>query len=233
MHGFLGIVALSAVVVGLGVSTRCPIPARATSAELAFSPSSASVAVSANVAVDITVANVTNLGGYDVYLQFNPSRVHLASLSDAAFVTSGGNIVVCNPATIDNSAGTATDSCGTIAPFGTPGPGVSTVAPKALMHASFAGVAPAASSLTLTGTALQDPFGAPIPATLGVGSIAVTASVGGSAGLPDVSASPSQTRGARSSTPPYLPMTLGIGLLAIVVVGVVYAAGVWRRSRIK
>lgn len=202
--------------------------AQAASAQLAFSPSSSSVAAGGNVAVDITVANVSNLGGYDVHLQFNPAIVHVASLTDAGFVTGGGNIVVCNPATIDNSAGTATDSCSTVPIFGTPAPGVSTVSPKALMHTSFTGMAPSTSSLTLTvgttDTTLEDPNSNPIAVKLGSGSITVTAaSVGGIAQLTGVSTLPAQTSRADPSRLPYLLVLLAVGSLAAGAAGAGYA----------
>ncbi len=199
--------------------------AQASTAQLAFSPSSASVAVGSNVTVSITVANVSNLGGYDVSLQFNPAIVHLASLEDSGFVRSGGNIVACNPATIDNSAGTAQDSCLTISPFGTPGPGVSTVTPKALLYASFTAIALGTSPLTLTGSDLLDPNGATITLTLGTGSITVTpaTSVGGIAQLTGVGTLPAQTSGADSSRHPYLLVMLAVGLLAAVAAGAGHA----------
>ncbi len=198
--------------------------AQAASAQLAFSPSSSSVAVGSNIAVDITVANVSNLGGYDVHLQFNPAIVHVASMTDSGFVKSGGNIVVCNDATIDNSAGTAIDSCSTVPIFGTPAPGVSTVAPTALLHVSFTGVTAGTSSLTLTGTTLEDPDGASIAATLGTGSITVTAaSVGGVARLTGVGTLPAQTSRADSSRHPYLLVLLAVGLVAAAAAGTGYA----------
>ena len=194
-----------------------PPAAQAASAQLAFSPSPSSVAVGGNVAVNITVANVSNLGGYDVHVQFNPAIVNVTSLVDAGFVTGGGNIVVCNPATIDNSAGTATAACATISPFGTPSPGVSTVGPTALMQATFTGVATGTSSLTLTGTTLENPNGNPIAAKPGTGSITVTAAaVGGVTELIDGRALPPQANAAGASRPPYVPLLIAAGLLAAV-----------------
>ena len=203
---------------------------QAASAQLAFSPSSASVAVGNNVAVNITVANVSNLGGYDVHLQFNPAIVHVASMTDSGFVTGGGNIVVCNTATIDNSAGTATAACVTIAPFGTPVPGVSTVAPRALVNVSFTGVAAGTSSLTLsgsTGSTLEDPNGAPIAVKLGTGSITVAAGVGGVTDLSGVGRAASRTS-ADARAFPYVPLVLALGVLAAVAAGAGY---VLRRRR--
>jgi hypothetical protein len=105
-------------------------------------------------------------------------------------------------------------------------PGVSTVAATALMHASFAAVGVGTSSLTLTGTALQDPLGAAIPATLGTGSITVTAatSVGGIAEEPHLAALRSESAPARGG---------GAGALAggaaLVVLLTVIAGLAWRR----
>jgi hypothetical protein len=198
--------------------------AQAASAQLAFSPSSSSVAVGGNVAVDITVATVSNLGGYDVHLQFNPAIVHVVSMTDSGFVKSGGNIVVCNDATIDNSAGTAIDSCSTVPIFGTPGPGVSTVGATALLHVSFTGVTAGKSSLTLTDSTLEDPDSATSTPAFGTGSIAVTAaSVGGVAQLTGVGTLPAQTSRADSSRHPYLLVMLAVGLLAGAAAGAGYA----------
>ena len=201
--------------------------AHAANAQLAFSPSSSSVAVGANVAVNITVASVSNLGGYDVYLQFNPAIVNVASLTDADFVTGGGNIVACNPATIDNSAGTATAACATLCPFCpivTPVPGVSTVGPTALMQATFTGVATGTSTLTLTGTTLEDPNGDAIAAKLGSGSITTTAaSVGGVTELVDGSALPPRANAAGPSMHLYIPIAIAAGLLAAVAAAAGYS----------
>ena len=207
-----------------------PLPAGAGTTQIAFSPSSSAVTVGGTVNVNITVADVSNLGGYDLFLQFNPAIVHLTSLVDSGFVRNNPtNIVVCsnsNRATIDNSAGTATESCATVNIFGL-GPGVSTVAAVALMQGSFTAVGTGTSPLTLTGTTLQDPSGSAIAATLGTGSITVTAaqSVGGIAEQPDVAALSS---GAASSGHHYVVYVLGIAIALSVVV--VCAAG-WRRQR--
>jgi hypothetical protein len=205
-----------------------PMPASATTAQIAFSPSSSTVAVGGNVNVDITVADVSNLGGYDVFLQFNPAVVHLTSLVDSGFVrTNPTNIVVCNNSnqgTIDNSAGTATESCATVVIFPPPGPGVSTVAATALMHASFTAVGAGTSSLTLTGTTLQDPLGNAIAAALGTGSITVTAaqSVGGIAEEPDVAALPS-----RNSPPHHAGAAYALAGAALVAAATALAGLAW------
>ena len=202
-----------------------PTTALAADAQLAFSPATSSVSAGNSIAVDITVANVSNLGGYDLHLQFNPAVVHVATLTDAGFVTSGGNIVVCSEATIDNSAGTATAACATLPlPFGTPSPGVSTAGPTALMHASFTGMAAGASSLTLTETTLEDPNGLLIAAKRGTGSITVTAAiVGGITELVDGSALPPQASAPGPGRPLYITIVIAAGLLAAAAVSAAYA----------
>jgi hypothetical protein len=218
------------VLVGL-LAIAMPTRATAATNQLDFSPGSATIAAGGTVNVDITISNVTNLGGYNLHLQFNPAVVHLTSLVDAGFVTNNPtNVVVCNTATIDNTAGTATDSCAT-APFPPPGPGVSATAPVALMHASFKGVGSGTSSLTLNGTNLLDPSGiqlTPAP-TLGTGSITVSgASVGGLAQMPDVGALRSSTASTGGGDQARLFVLAGIAIAILVSA----AAGVaWRRAR--
>ena len=112
---------LAAPMIALLMLVSSPSPAFAATPELAFSPAAATVAVGSDVNVDITVGGVDaepGLGGYDIALSFDPAVVHLTSLVDAGLVTQGQNIVICNPASIDNAAGTATASCGTLPIFG-------------------------------------------------------------------------------------------------------------------
>ena len=208
-------------VAAIGAFVVATIPASAAVAQLGFSPASASVATGSNVNVNITVGSVTNLGGYDVSLQFNPALVRLTSLTDAGFVTSGGNIVACNPATINNTAGTGTLSCATVSPFGSPGPGVSSVSPTPLVRAAFSGVAAGSSPLTLTGSALQDPTGAPIVSTLGTGTVQVSAATLGGLDVDPGHGSPLMPFG---STGPGMTWQLpwiaaAVGLILLIVAG--------------
>lgn len=220
---------LAAVVLGAVAGSGSRAARAQASAQLAFSPSSTSVAAGGNVAVDITVANVSNLGGYDVHLQFNPAKVHVASMTDSGFVTSSGNIVVCNPATINNSAGTATVACATVAIFGTPGPGVSTAGPTALLNVSFTGMAAGKSVLTLTGSTLEDPNDAPIAATLGTGSVTTVAGVGGVAELAGVGALPAKTNAVDPTRRLFVAGLLAFGLLAVAAACAGYAMRIRRR----
>jgi hypothetical protein len=226
----------TALVIGALAGSSRPAPAGASGAQLAFNPLASNVGVGGTVNVDVTVASVTDLGGYDLALQFNPALVHLVSLTDAGFVTTppSGNLVTCVAATINNSTGTATKTCLTLfsATLGppVPGTGVSAVGATALIHAQFTGVGVGVASLTLSGTTLQGPTGTNIPVTLGTGSITVTAtsSVGGIAQQPDLAAlrSSASSRGGRATA--YM---LDGALLAMVAV---LGAGGWylRQTRV-
>lgn len=162
-------------------------PVGAGGAQLTFEPAETGIPLGGSGNVVIMVANVNNLGGYDLFIQFDPAVVNMTALNDLGFVTGGGNIVVCNSAMIDNVAGSGSIFCATIAPFGTPVPGVSTVSAQPMVHASFMVVGAGVSLLTMTGTELQDPNGAQISASLSSGSITSTAAaVGGVAELADV-----------------------------------------------
>jgi len=224
-----GAAVLALTVIALSASPRIVAPAAATSTQVGFSPSPAAVPVGAGANVDITVAKVSNLGGYDVFVQFNPAIVRMTGLVDAGFVTGGGNIVACNPATIDNVAGTATTSCATISPFGTPGPGVATAGSTALLRASFEGVGGGVSPLTLTGTQLQNPSGSPIPATLNSSSIHASLGVGGVAEAPAVGGPAVDAEAGERGGPPSFLSLLLLALLAVVVGGAGMAAAARRR----
>ena len=179
-------------VAGLAV----PRATAAGTAQIAFAPASASGASGAAVNVDITIASVDpapGLGGYSVTVTFNPAVVHITSLQDSGWITSGQNVVICSTGTLDNAAGKATAGCTPIPLFGAPG--VSTSAPHALLHASFTGVAPGTSTLSLAGSTLSAPDGTAIAATTADGSIRVTST----AATPEASAraaSPTATVGS-------------------------------------
>jgi hypothetical protein len=168
-------------------------------AQLAFAPASATGPVGSTLNVDITVANVDptpGLGGYSITLTFDPAIVHIASLQDSGFITSGQNIVICSTGALDNTAGTATAGCTAIPLFGAPG--VSTAAPVALLHASFSGVAPGTSALSLAGSTLTAPDGTAIAAAATGGSVTVSS---GGPSAPSVTAGPgSVSASATAST---------------------------------
>jgi len=184
-----------------------PSRAFAATPELAFSPTNATVALGGNTNVEITVAGVDaelGLGGYDIALSFDPAVAQLTSLVDAGLVTQGQNIVICNPASIDNTAGTATASCGTLPIFGFPGVAVATPVP--LMHAVFSAQAPGNATLSLAGSVLEDPVGGSLTVTFVAGSITVPGATSATptpapdASVPSASATPAPAVAA-SATP--------------------------------
>lgn len=223
----------TALVIGALAGSSRPAPAGALGAQLALNPPASNVGTGGTINVDVTVASVTDLGGYDLALQFNPALVHLVSLTDSGFVTTppSGNLVTCVAATINNSTGTATKTCLTLlsATLGTPvpGTGVSAVGATALLHAQFSGVAAGVAWLTLSGTTLQGPTGTNIPVTLGTASITVTAasSVGGIAEQPDLAALPSSASSRDGRATAY-----ALGGALLVMVAVVGAGGWYTRQ---
>lgn len=173
--------------------------ALASNAQVAVSPSSSTLLTGASETVTITVANVTNLGGYDLSLAFSPSVVHLNSLADAGLFRGGKNIVVCSTPVIDNNAGTASASCATVPFFGTPFPGVDVTTPAALVTGSFTALSAGVSAVDLTGTTLDNPSGTPVSSSLTNGSITVQTPVpvGGFADAAPTPAAGAEARGRR------------------------------------
>ena len=146
-----------------------PAPAGAQAdPTLSIVPESASVQSDAtSFQTNIYVSRVTNetgLGGYDIYVNYNPSIVQAVSGTHSGFVENTENIVVCVSAYIDNTAGHIILSCVTVPLFVGNGP----TAPDQQLLATvvFKPVAPGVSPLDLDSTALIDPNGTALAATL-------------------------------------------------------------------
>jgi hypothetical protein len=147
--------------------------------------------------VDVTVANVTGLGGYEAWISYDSSVVQLKSLTDSGFLENQGqNLVVCDGPTITPGYGYL--ACSILAAL-TPVPPSAGATPVPIVHAAFVPVAHGTSALGLTAlasgtpetTMLLDINNTPIGASLGGGNITVpgaSASVGGIAERPDVAA---------------------------------------------
>jgi hypothetical protein len=121
----------------------------------------------ASFEVEVFVSEVTNdagLGGYDLFLNFDPTVIRVISVSDSGWLLSTNNIVICVPPYIDNTVGQAILSCVTVPLF--VGPGPKTTRPQLLATALFQPVVPGISFLSLDGTALSDPQGVPLERTL-------------------------------------------------------------------
>jgi Cohesin domain len=139
-----------------------------------FDPPSQTVGVGDFFVVDLMAVNIDNLGAYEFKLQYNPSIVELAGVTDGGFLGSTGRSVFCPPPILSDgmirfgcvSAGLAP------APSGT----------GRLAEVVFRALAPADNSpLTLSMCSLADPLGRSIDFSTGSGSVSVSA-VGSFAG---------------------------------------------------
>jgi hypothetical protein len=165
----------------------------------------------ASFQVDVFVDQVTNptgLGGYDLMLSFDPAIIRAISVSDSGFVLSTGNIVVCVPSQIDNTAGWAMLSCVTVPLF--VGDGPTTTVPQLLATATFQPVASGSSVLSLEGTNLYDPSGMPLEVTLEHSevTIAPTAPPSPEPEPPTVTPEPTLTPVPPPTETPFAPATL-------------------------
>jgi hypothetical protein len=207
---FLALAALCAATLGAGIAARAAGgSASAATATVAFAPATSTftLGVTPVPTVDVTVAQASGVAGYDAWVQFNGSVVHLNTLTDAGFLANPNpqgtpqNLVACSTPTVTATYGRI--ACSVLA---LPSPFPPPVLPSAgltlvpIVHASFSAAAPGTSALSLTAVAaltpqstrLLDINNTPIAATLGSGSITVTgaASVGGTAQLADVAGLP-------------------------------------------
>ncbi|MBB4843451.1 hypothetical protein HNP55_001970 [Paucibacter oligotrophus] len=57
-----------------------------------------------NVAVDVLIAGISDLYGYQFSLSFDPALLHFSSASEGAFLSGGGS-TFWNPGSVDNSLG--------------------------------------------------------------------------------------------------------------------------------
>ena len=141
-------------------------------------PESATVSTDASsFQVNFYVNQVTNemgLGGYDIYVHFDPTIIQAVSGQDSGFLQDENNtenIVVCVPPYIDNSGGWLILSCLTVQLFVGNGPTVTSQ--QLLATAVFRPVATGTSALALDSTTLSDPNGVPLQATLQSSQVAI------------------------------------------------------------
>ena len=174
--------------------------------QVAVAPASTTTTVASSVSVDITVANIAapGLGAYVLKLAYDPAILRLDSLVDSGFVTNQGNIVFCQPAIIDNTAGTASEECSAIPLFGQPG--VVAGDPVILANASFQPLAPGTSGISLAGTVLKRPNAAVLPATTSDGSVQVDAKPPPAPALPTPPTASVATQAAAETPDPSTPV---------------------------
>ncbi len=118
--------------------------------------------------VPVTISNVSDLFGYEFDLAFNPAILQLETIQEGAFLgTAGGTSFV--PGFIDNLAGTASFTGGSLSGFG-PGANGNGV----LANFTFQAVSAGASPLTLSNVFLLDSNFNEIPAIVVDGSVDAT-----------------------------------------------------------
>jgi hypothetical protein len=129
--------------------------------------SPATVSQGATFAVDVNIAGVTDLFGYQLDLGFNPSVLQATgTITEGSFFQSGGGFV---PGTIDNTLGSITSNANTL--LG-PGPGID--GNGTLIEFQFLAVAAGTSGLDLANIILLDSNLDNIDFTSADGSVVVT-----------------------------------------------------------
>lgn len=144
-------------------------------AQITVAPGAKTATIGEDFSLDYDVANVATspgIGGYVIAVRFDPAILQMTALTDAEFVTKGQNIVFCDAASIDNSAGTAAIGCVPVPLFGAPG--VSTTAPRALARSTFHAKAAGTSAIDITDSTLESPSETNITSALTNGSVTVS-----------------------------------------------------------
>jgi hypothetical protein len=177
-----------------GTPTATPVPAI-----VALDPSSQSVPAAQQFTVDVTVADVTNLGSYEWKLEFDPAIIQYVGVANGPFLGSTERTVTCVSPILE----TGSVRFGCVSSDGaTPGPSGSGV----LSTVTFNALAGGTSALHFALVSLSDPLGDDIFAIGQDGSVTVTSGAGASLGGP-VNMS-GATSGPPASAPerPYAPV---------------------------
>ena len=145
-----------------GTPTPTPVPAI-----VALVPSSQSVPAGQQLSVDVTVADVTNLGSYEWMLEFDPLVIEYVNVANGPFLGSTGRSVFCpSPILAEGSVRFGCVTTGT-APPGPSGSGV-------LSTLTFNALVEGTSALHFVWVELSDPLGDDIHAVSEDGSVTVT-----------------------------------------------------------
>ncbi len=153
-------------------------------------PTSSSVSTGDTFAVDVNIAQVTDLYDFEFDLTFNPAVLQATTtVIEGAFLSSGGSTFFI-PGTIDNTAGTITFNANTLLTTisGVSGSGT-------IVEFDFTALANGTSSLDFASIILQDSAGAVLDYSANSGSVTVE----GSTAVPE----------------PSVLMLLGAGLLSL------------------
>jgi len=166
-------------------------------------PAMTSIAPNQIVSVSIKIDNVSNLGGAEIHLAFNPNVLEVidADQAQAGVQIANGGMLVADAVgqnAADNTLGTIDFGIAQINRAGVNGSGT-------LAIISFKGKAPGTSPITFrgiqsapTGVNLSDPGGTPIASTTQSGSVTVT-------GGPTSTPTPTVTPGSPTATPTHTP----------------------------
>lgn len=152
-------------------ATHTPVPATS-----AVEPASRTVASGQEFSVDVAVANVTELRGYQWTLEFEPSVVEYVGVTNGPFLASSDRDVTCQPPILDGRS--VRFGC-VIPDGGRPGASGAGV----LSSVTFRGSAEGTSALHLASVSLSDARGDDFTAVAEDGSVTVTSgTVAGSGG---------------------------------------------------
>lgn len=143
-------------------------PAPATTVSLVADP--AAVPVGGSFAVDVHVADVTDLFAFQFDLAFDPAVVQASAVLEGGFLASGGGVTSFIPGSIDNGAGTVSFTANTLL-----GPAGAASGDGVIVRLLFQALAEGHSELLLGNLVLLDAALADIDATVGSGRVTVAA----------------------------------------------------------
>jgi hypothetical protein len=132
-----------------------------------LSPGNASVQIGHEVFVSIEASDVSDLYSFQFDLSFDPTRLRLQDIIEGQFLRSGGTTIFV-PGAIDNSAGIATITAGSLVGAV---PGVSGGGPLAWF--GFLGLAAGTSPLVLSNVVLLDSALNDVPSDTNGGRVVV------------------------------------------------------------
>lgn len=178
-------------------------PASATTLSVAADP--AAVHVGDTFTLDVLVADVTDLYGFQFDVGFDPAIVQANAVLEGGFLAAGGRATSFVAGAIDNIAGTVSFTANTLL-----GPGAGVTGDGVVVHLVFQALAVGQSDLVFGNTVLLDSALAEL-ATTSVGGAITVASVPepasgallgiGLAILAVARSRPTRTAGARANAP--------------------------------
>ncbi len=154
------------------------------------SPNTQGVSAGSDVVIDIAIDAVADMGAFEFTLDYDPALLSFISAVNGPFIGSTGGAVFCIGPTVNAVSGAATFGCVMTGAPGATGSGT-------LATVTFGTSCAGNDLLSLTGVAIADGVGAPIPAANHNGSVGV----GGGSGCP----TPGPTATAMATATPAPP----------------------------